>query len=195
MSSNYFASQFSKNCSILPWLLVLQDSQYTRLYPCNDWNGMVLNTWTISPSLMGHQPLLINWLTDWLTDWLIAWSIVWLIDWLMDLCPTFHCMSWSSLPPLLGLVTDPLFTAASGDLDPPRVLAPHPGGLGVRTQGHAPDGPVHTQTLVFTAGLKALPIPVDHTIMLAACANHIWQRRSGQKSYITERHTVVMMTR
>lgn len=71
--------------------------------------------------------------------------------------------------PPSGLLTDPLLTAAPGDFDPQRRRAPHPRRLRLVTQRYAPDGPVHTQTLVFTVGLKTLPVTIDYTIVLTAC--------------------------
>lgn len=76
----------------------------------------------------------------------------------------------SNLP---GLVADPQLAAAVPQLDPPGRRAPNPRGLGFGTEGHAADGSVHTQALVFTAGLEALSVPVDHTVVLAACAHHV----------------------
>lgn len=97
-------------------------------------------------------------------------------------CPTLHCVSRGRLAPPLGFVTDPLLTALSPDFDPTRGLAPHPGRLGLCAQCHTADGTIHTHTLVFTAGLEALPVTVDHTIMLTACTHHIWYHRQERQT-------------
>lgn len=101
-------------------------------------------------------------------------------------------MSWGSFTALLGLVADPLLAASAGNLNPPRGLAPHSGRLVLGAQPHTADGAIHTQTLVFTAGLEALSITIDHTIMLTACANHIWQRKDSTLTAKRDTlHTVV----
>ena len=74
---------------------------------------------------------------------------------------------------LPGLVTDPLLTASALQFDPPGRLAPHPGRLGVCAERHTTDGAVYTQTAVLTAGLEALTVAVDHSVVLAACAHHV----------------------
>lgn len=86
-------------------------------------------------------------------------------------------MSWGRLAPSLGFITDPLLTALSPDFDPPWGLAPNPRRLGLCAQCYAADGTVNTHALIFTAGLEALPITVDHTIVLTACSHHIWYNR------------------
>lgn len=85
-------------------------------------------------------------------------------------------MPWRRLASSPGFVADPLLAALSPDLDPARALAPHPGRLGLRAQGHAADGAVHAHALVFTAGLEALPVAVDDAIVLAARPHHVWHR-------------------
>lgn len=95
--------------------------------------------------------------------------------------PTLHCVSRGRLAASLGLVTDPLLAALPPDFDPAGGLAPHPGGLGLQAQPHAADGPVHTHTLVFTAGLEALAVTVDHTVVLAARSHHVWQEEEQSR--------------
>lgn len=82
-------------------------------------------------------------------------------------------MSRCGLATPFGLVTDPLLTALAPDFDAPWVLAPHPGRLRLGAQRHAANGPVHAHALVFTAGLEALPVVVDHAIVLTASSHHI----------------------
>lgn len=90
--------------------------------------------------------------------------------------PTLHCVPRRRLARSFGFITDPFLTALSPDFDPAWGLAPHPRRLGLGAQRHTADGAVHAYTLVFTAGLEALPITVDHAVVLAACSHHIWQR-------------------
>lgn len=82
-------------------------------------------------------------------------------------------MSRRRLASSLGFVADPLLAAHSPHFDPPWALAPHPGRLGLGAQRHAADGTVHTHTLVFAAGLEALPVTVDHAVVLAAGSHHV----------------------
>lgn len=105
--------------------------------------------------------------------------------------PTLDCVSWRGLAPSFGLITDPLLTALPPDFDPAWVLAPHPRRLGLCAKRHTADGAVHTHTLVFTAGLEALPVTVDHAIMFAARSHHIWQREmtSSHILYGHAKHT------
>lgn len=102
---------------------------------------------------------------------------------------SLHYVSWGRLAPSLGLITDPFLTALSPDFNPAWCLAPHPGRLGLSAQRHTADGTVHTHTLVFTARLEALPITVDHTIMLAACSHHICTH-----SFFVPRHVRAVVT-
>lgn len=90
--------------------------------------------------------------------------------------PTLYDVSRRRLAPSPGFIADPLLTAFSPDFDPAWRVAPHPGRLGLCAQRHAADGPVYTHTLIFTAGLEALPVTVDHTIMLTAWSHHICYR-------------------
>lgn len=92
-------------------------------------------------------------------------------------------MSRCCLAPSFGFITDPLLTALSPDFDPAWGLAPHPRWLGLRAQRHTADSTVHTHTLVFTARIEALPITVDHTIVLTAWSHHIWQRGTTRVTY------------
>lgn len=82
-------------------------------------------------------------------------------------------MPGGCLARLPGLVTDPLLTASARQFDQPGRLTPHPGWMGVRAERHTTDGAVYTQTAVLTAGLEALSVPVDHSVVLAACAHHV----------------------
>lgn len=82
-------------------------------------------------------------------------------------------MSRRCLAPSFGFITDPLLTALSLDFDSAWRLAPHPWWLGLCAECHTADGAVHTHALVFTAGLEALPVTVDHAVVLAACSHHI----------------------
>lgn len=91
-------------------------------------------------------------------------------------CLTLYCVSQCRLAPSFGFITDPLLTALSPDFDLAWGLAPHPRRLGLRAQRYTANGAVHAHTLVFTAGLEALPVAVDHTVVLTACSHHIWQR-------------------
>lgn len=90
--------------------------------------------------------------------------------------PTLYCVPRRRFASSFGLITDPLLAALSPDFDPAWGLAPHPRRLGLCAQRNTANGTVHTHALVFAAGLEALPITVDHTIMLTACSHHIWQR-------------------
>lgn len=90
--------------------------------------------------------------------------------------PTLNGMPRCRLAPPSGLIADPLLAALTRDFDPAWRLAPHAWRLWLRAQGHAADGAVHAHALVFTAGLEALPITVDHAVVLAACSRNIWQR-------------------
>lgn len=50
------------------------------------------------------------------------------------MAPTLYYVSWGSLAPSLGFITDPLLTALSPDFDPAWALAPHPRRLGLCAQ-------------------------------------------------------------
>lgn len=86
-----------------------------------------------------------------------------------------HRVSRCGLAPPSGFITDPQLTALAVDFNPLRVLAPNPGRLRLIAQRHTPDRPVHTKTLIFAVGLKALSIAINHTIVLTASA---WQKRT-----------------
>ena len=86
---------------------------------------------------------------------------------------TLSNVSGGGLAGPLGVITDPCLTALPWDGDTPRSLAPNTGWRQVRARRHAADGTIHTKAGVFAAGLEALAIAVDDTIILTASANHI----------------------
>lgn len=85
---------------------------------------------------------------------------------------TSYCVSWCRLAPPHRLITDPLFTAATGDFNPLWVLAPQSGGLRLITQRNTANRPIYTQTLISAIGLEALAITIDYTIVFTTGA---WQ--------------------
>lgn len=100
--------------------------------------------------------------------------------------PALLCMPRQRLAPPFGLIAYPLLAALAPHFDPAWSLAPDAWRLRLCAQRHAADGPVHAHTLVFTAGLEALPAAVDHAVVLAACSHHIW---GEQNQKMTPYHT------
>jgi len=80
-----------------------------------------------------------------------------------------------------GLVADPSLAALPAHLDPPGGLAPDARRLGLGAQRHAADGAIHAHALVLTAGLEALAVAVDDTVVLAARAHHVWRVGEGTR--------------
>lgn len=88
-------------------------------------------------------------------------------------------------------IADPLLTALSVNCDPPWSLAPNPWRLRLHAQPNTANGTIHTHALVFTAWHEALPVTVDHAVVLAACSRHIWQRRMRRAPYINQSREIL----
>lgn len=75
----------------------------------------------------------------------------------------------------MGVVADPGLAALTSDGDAARRAAPDAGRRQAGAQRHTADGSVHTHAGVLAAGLEALAVVVDDTVILAACADHVWK--------------------
>lgn len=83
-------------------------------------------------------------------------------------------MSRVGLAQFTRFITEPFLTTLTWNLHTLGWLTPHPGWLGLSTERHTPDSPIHTETAILTTGLKTLATAVNHTIILTACSPNIW---------------------